>query len=92
MDKIRKIPLFYSITLLERKYIVCSLLCKKLKDKYGMISCEGIYGLCRFDKMAFAEDGTQCSDLFILKNKKQAKLYLAIRLKNKELVKETKVK
>jgi hypothetical protein len=87
-----KIPLFYQIKLLERKYIVCSLLCKKLKDKYGMISCEGIFGLCRFNKIAFAEDGTQCSDLFILKNKEQAKLYLAIRLKNKELEKEMTIK
>jgi hypothetical protein len=87
-----KIPLFYQIELLGKKYIVCSLLCKKLKDKYGMISCEGIYGICRYDKIAFAEDGTQCSDLFFLENEKQAKLYLAIRLKNKLLEKEMKIK
>jgi hypothetical protein len=103
MDRIKKIPLFYQITLLGRNFIVCSLLCKKLKDKYGMVTCEGIYKPCRFGKMAFTVNETKkgrlykdlfidCSDLFILENEKQAKLYLAIRLKNKLLEKELKIK
>jgi hypothetical protein len=99
MDRIKKIPLFYQITLLGRNFIVCSLLCKKLKDKYGMITCEGIYKPCRFGKMAFTMEDTKkgilfvdCPDLFILENEKQAKLYLAIRMKNKLLEKEMKIK
>lgn len=95
----KRIPLFYQIELLGKNYIVCSLLCKKLKDKYGMTSCEGIYQPCRFGRMAFTmEDTTKgilfvdCPDLFVLNNKKQAKLYLAIRLKNKELEKEMIIK